>query len=198
MEATTYKRDTDMLRRSLFLAQCTNVGLVTAAVFLIILLIANIGRERTVIVPGGFSKSFWITDGSISSSGLEDLAAWMAYLKLDISPDNVLVKNEMTLKLTDPSQHGVMKSTQITEANRIKKENLATTFAVQGFSTNEEKRVVVVTGLLKTYVNGKDMGGVMQNYFMRFSMSGGKAQLINFKLVEHADIGRLILENPSK
>lgn len=198
MEATAYKRDIDMLRRSLFLAQCTNVGLVTAAVFLIVLLIANIGRERTVIVPGGFSKSFWITDGSISSSGLEDLAAWMAYLKLDISPDNVLVKNEMTLKLTDPSQHGVMKSTQITEANRIKKENLATTFAVQGFSTNEEKRVVVVTGLLKTYVNGKDMGGVMQNYFMRFSMSGGKAQLINFKLVEHADIGRLILENPSK
>lgn len=198
MEAATYIRDTDMLRRSLFLAQCTNVGLVIAAVFLIVLLIANIGRERTVIVPGGFSKSFWITDGSISGSGLEDLAAWMAYLKLDISPDNVLVKNEMTLKLTDPSQHGVMKSTQTTEATRIKKENLATTFAVQGFSTNEEKRVVVVTGLLKTYVNGKDMGGVMQNYFMRFSMSGGKAQLVNFKLVEHADIGRLILENPSK
>jgi conjugal transfer pilus assembly protein TraE len=194
MDNTTYNRDIDRLRRSIRLSQLSNVGIAITALLLAFYLISTIGRERTVVVPTGLTKSFWITDRTMSGSGLEELAAWVASLKLDISPESIDYKSQAILRHTHPSISGEMQTQQMLETNKIKRDNASSTFALQTIVTNEEKLAAVLRGRLATYINGKPVNNEDKIYFIRFDMTGGKAQLINFKEAQHADLGKLIQE----
>ncbi len=196
MNNDTYNKDIDRLRRSIRLSQLSNLGLVLIGLLLAFYLLSTAGRERTAIVPGGLSKSFWITDRTMSGSGIEELSAWIASLKLDISPESIDYKSQAILRHTHPSISGEMQQQQLLETNKVKRDNASTTFSLQTIVTNEEKLAAVLRGRLATYINGKPVNNEDKIYFTRFDMTGGKAQLIIFKEVKHADLGKLIQENP--
>jgi conjugal transfer pilus assembly protein TraE len=196
MDQKTYNRDVDQLRRNLGLSLIGNVLMIGALVLVLLYQLMNIGRERTVVVPGGLSKSYWLTDKTMGKTGVEELSAWVASLKLDLSPESIEYKNAAVLRHTHPVYAGEIKTKGELQADKIKKENIATTFALQTMVVNEEKIAALVRGRLATTVNGKPVSNEDKSYFLRFAVSGGTAQLMIFKEVTHGDIGKAIQEFP--
>jgi conjugal transfer pilus assembly protein TraE len=196
MESNLYNADIDYLKKSLNTQRLANLGLVVCVLVGLIHFVQIHGSERTVITPGAINKSMWITDRTMSESGIEMWAAWLSWLKLDVTPESVDYKNEIVLKHTHPGQAGAMKERQLLDAEKIKKENLASTFAIQSIVVNDKKIAAVLQGRLQTFVNGRMVTSTEKFYFVRFTVNGATPQLQIFKEVSHGDIGKNIEENP--
>ncbi len=66
------------------------VGALAAGQIIALLVILNLLTSvRTVVVPPAINKSFWVTSDKASSEYLEQMASFMAWLVLDVTPASI-------------------------------------------------------------------------------------------------------------
>jgi conjugal transfer pilus assembly protein TraE len=63
-------------------------------------IVAIVGSERTVIVPPSIDRTFWITRDKASREYLEQMAGYVSWLMLDVSPSTVDWKRNVLLNWT--------------------------------------------------------------------------------------------------
>jgi len=170
----------DLRRRNQGLGVAVS-GLTLALIVALVVILKIAGTERTVVVPPVIDKSFWVTSERASKDYLNQMAAYVAYLILDVDPATIDWKKDALLNWVQPSEHGAMKSRQEFEADRLRKMNGATFFRPQQLVPNEEKQSVVVQGRLRTTVNGQETNNETKSYLVEFDYSGGRAHLKTFK-----------------
>ena len=160
-------------------------------IFALITILKMAGTERTVIVPPHIDKSFWVTSERASKDYLNQMAAYVAYLILDVDPAVVDWKRDALLNWVLPEQHSALKSRQQLEADRLKRINAATFFRPQQLVANEEQQTVTVRGRLRTMINGQETSNELKAYRVAFRYEGGRVQLKSFEEVadatHHAD-----------
>lgn len=163
------------------------VGALAAAQLLGLAVILNLlGSERTVVVPPSIDKSFWVTRDRASAEYLEQMAGFIAWLVLDVTPASVDWKKDVLLGYLEPEQHGAMKTRQELESSRLKRINASTYFMPQQLAPNEDMQSVVIRGRLRTVVNGIETANELKAYEVGFSYRGGRVHLKTFKEVPHA------------
>ena len=160
--------------------------LVAAALLASLVAILNIlGAERTVVVPPNLTKTFWITSGKASPEYLEQMAAFVAGLILDVSPATIDWKRDTLLTYVAPQHYGELKTRQDIEAERLRRTNATTYFLPQQLLADEHNQSVVVLGRLRTQVNGSDTSTENKAYLVQFDYALGRVHLQTFKEVPY-------------
>lgn len=188
MKREAYEADVQMLIRQNRFLWLTLGGIVTALVLALLVAWAGMGATRTVVTPPRIEKSFWITDNTASGEYIDQMAQWVSYLTLDVTPDNVQYKSDLLLKLAHPDYHGALQQKLRVNAEKIRRDNAATSFDIRTVRAAPDALAAVLTGQLKVLINGTPVKNEIRHYLARFDFDGGKAQLIQFKQVKNDDV----------
>lgn len=188
MKREAYEADVQMLIRQNRFLWLTLGGIVTALVLALMVAWAGMGATRTVVTPPKIEKSFWITDNTASGEYIDQMAQWVSYLTLDVTPDNVQYKSDLLLKLAHPDYHGALQQKLRVNAEKIRRDNAATSFDIRAVRAAPDALAAILTGQLKVLINGTPVKNEIRHYLARFDLDGGKAQLIQFKQVKNDDV----------
>lgn len=188
MKREAYEADVQMLIRQNRFLWLTLGGIVTALVLALLVAWAGMGATRTVVTPPRIEKSFWITDNTASGEYIDQMAQWVSYLTLDVTPDNVQYKSDLLLKLAHPDYHGALQQKLRVNAEKIRRDNAATSFDIRTVRAAPDALAAVLTGQLKVLINGTPVKNEIRHYLARFDLDGGQAQLIQFKQVKNDDV----------
>lgn len=164
------------------LAGCLAVTQLVSALLVLNLL----GNERTVLVPPSISQPFSLGGNTASNAYLEQMGSFIAWLVLDVTPDSIDWKKDTLLTYVEPDLHGALKARQDVEADRLKRLNASTYFAPQQLVPDEARQHVVISGRLRTLINGLETASEHRTYRVRFHFIGGRLQLKAFEEVNDA------------
>ena len=170
------------------------VGALSLTVLLCLVVIVSIvGSDRTVIVPPNIDRTFWVTKEKASREYLEEMASYVAWLVLDVTPTTVDWKKNVLLNWVAPDQHAAMKTKMDIEAERLRTNNATTFFLVQQLAADEAKQSVVVTGRLRRQINGADVTDPeTSSYLSQFQYVGGRVHIQSFKEIPYAQPGQQV------
>jgi conjugal transfer pilus assembly protein TraE len=170
----------DMRQRNRRLALAVG-GLIFGLLMSLVIIANLIGTERTIVVPPTIDKTFWVTKDRASKEYLEQMASFIAWLILDVTPATIDWKKDILLNYAAPEQHGALKSRQEVEAERLKRINASTFFLPQQLVANDQDQTVAVRGRLRTQVNGQETATDTKAYLAEFQYAGGRVHLKAFK-----------------
>jgi conjugal transfer pilus assembly protein TraE len=170
------------------------VGALSLTVLLCLVVIVSIvGSDRTVIVPPNIDRTFWVTKEKASREYLEEMASYVAWLVLDVTPTTVDWKKNVLLNWVAPDQHAAMKAKMDIEAERLRSNNATTFFLVQQLAADEARQSVVVTGRLRRQINGADVSEPeTRSYLAQFQYAGGRVHIQSFKEIPYAHPGQQV------
>lgn len=155
-------------------------------------ILSILGSERTILVPPSIDKTFWVTKDKASGEYLEQMAGFVTWLMLDVSPSTVDWKREQLLKYVQPAQYQAMKTRMEVEADRLRRNNASTFFLIQQFAADEKDQTVLVTGRLRRQINGADVGEPeTRSYLAQFQYTGGRVHIQTFKEVPNVQPGQV-------
>lgn len=151
-----------------------------------------IGAERTVIVPPNIDRSFWVSRDKASREYLEQMAGYVSWLMLDVSPSTVDWKRNVLLNWVAPDQHAAMKTKMDIEADRLRSNNATTSFLIQQLTADEKDQSVLITGRLRRQINGTDVAEPeTRSYRAQFQYTGGRVHVQTFKEIANVQPGQV-------
>jgi conjugal transfer pilus assembly protein TraE len=158
-----------------------------------LVVIASIaGSERTVIVPPNIDRSFWVSKDKASREYLEQMAGYVSWLMLDVTPSTVDWKRNVLLNWVSPDQHAAMKTKMDLEADRLRTNNAATSFLIQQLTADEKEQSVLITGRLRRQINGTDIAEPeTRSYLAQFQYTGGRVHIQTFKEIANVQPGQV-------
>lgn len=191
MDHALHQNDLRELRRSNRRKDLINAGVIAALLMSLFINLRTLGMERTVVVPPNIQKTFWLTAETGSKEYLNQMAAFVAWLILDVDPSTVDWKKDLLLDFMDPDDHGAMKTKLELAAHRLKAMNASTSFLPQQLNVNEKDLSVVLHGRLRRQVNGEETSKETRGYLAQFSFAGGRIHLKEFKEFNDANANQL-------
>ena len=153
----------------------------------LVLMFNMVGRDRIVVTPPSIDKTFWVSKDRVSSSYLEQMGSFIAYLTLDVSPQSIDWKKTMLLQYVSPDVYGVLQTRQDLEADRLRRLNATTQFSVAQLVPNEEAMNVTLKGRLATFINGARTSDIDKEYVAEFEFKGNRVQIRNFKEIGNGE-----------
>ncbi len=153
----------------------------------LILMFNMVGRDRIVVTPPAIDKTFWVSKDRVSSSYLEQMGSFIAYLTLDVSPQSIDWKKTMLLQYVSPDVYGALQTRQDLEADRLRRLNATTQFSVAQLLPNEEAMNVTLKGRLATFINGARTSDIDKEYVAEFEFKGNRVQIRNFKEIGNGE-----------
>jgi conjugal transfer pilus assembly protein TraE len=156
------------------------------------LIASLIGSERTVIVPPSIDKSFWVSKDKASREYLEQMAGYVSWLMLDVTPTTVDWKRNVLLNWVAPDQHAAMKTKMDIEADRLRTNNASSSFLIQQLTADEKEQSVLLTGRLRRQINGTDVAEPeTRSYLAQFQYAGGRVHIQTFKEIANVQPGQV-------
>jgi conjugal transfer pilus assembly protein TraE len=153
----------------------------------LVLMFNMIGRDRVIVTPPSIDKTFWVSKDRVSSSYLEQMGSFIAYLTLDVSPQSIDWKKTMQLQYVSPDVYGVLQTRLDLEADRLRRLNATTQFSVAQLVPNEEAMNVTLKGRLATFINGTRTSDIDKEYVAEFEFKGNRVQIRNFKEIGNGE-----------
>lgn len=171
----------------------TIVALLAACQLVSLVVIAGMaGSERTVIVPPNIDRTFWVARDKASREYLEQMASYVSWLMLDVTPSTIDWKRNALLNWVAPDQHAALKTRMDLEADRLRSNNATTSFLIQQITADESDQSVRITGRLRRQINGADLGEPeTRSYLAQFSYTGGRVHLQTFKEIQNVLPGQI-------
>jgi conjugal transfer pilus assembly protein TraE len=158
----------------------------------LVVIASIVGTERTVIVPPNIDKSFWVSKDKASREYLEQMAGFVSWLMLDVTPSTVDWKRNVLLNWVSPDQHAAMKTKMDLEADRLRSNNASTSFLIQQLTADEKEQSVLVTGRLRRQINGTDVAEPeTRSYLAQFQYTGGRVHIQTFKEIANVQPGQV-------
>lgn len=153
----------------------------------LVLMFNMVGRDRVIVTPPSIDKTFWVSKDRVSSSYLEQMGSFIAYLTLDVSPQSIDWKKTMLLQYVSPDVYGALQTRQDLEADRLRRLNATTQFSVAQLLPNEEAMNVTLKGRLATFINGTRTSDIDKEYVAEFEFKGNRVQIRNFREIGNGE-----------
>jgi len=191
MNHETHQNDLRFLRRANRTLGIALAIIGVGMLFLVFAVLSLVGSERTIVVPPNIEKTFWVSKDKVSGEYLEQMAGFMTWLVLDVSPSTIDWKRNVLLTYVAPDDFAGLKTQMDLEAERLRSNNATTSFQIQQFTANEKQQSVVATGRLRRQINGVDVGDpVVRSYLIQFKHTGGRVHLSAFKEIPYGQNGQ--------
>jgi conjugal transfer pilus assembly protein TraE len=153
----------------------------------LVLMFNMIGRDRVIVTPPSIDKTFWVSKDRVSSSYLEQMGSFIAYLTLDVSPQSIDWKKTMLLQYVSPDVYGALQTRQDLEADRLRRLNATTQFSVAQLLPNEEAMNVTLKGRLATFFNVARTSDIDKEYVAEFEFKGNRVQIRNCREIGNGE-----------
>jgi conjugal transfer pilus assembly protein TraE len=150
--------------------------------------------EKIIIHPPELKESYWVEGNRFAPSYLEEMAAYFAHLLLDVNETSFPYQSEIVLRSVDSRAYGTFKTKFLEDLERIKRNNIATHFALSETTINPKNLVVELTGELLGYVAGKKISQARETYKVTFRAFKGRLFLSGFDLVQTSKQEEISLE----
>lgn len=157
--------------------------------------IANVGlsywvlntdvREKTIVVPAGFEKSFWVHGDQVSPEYLEQMAVYFAGLALTYNPDNISHQVSHFLRYADPEGYGALAAKLEGDAHKVERNRLASVFYPQEVRLKGEQ--ALLTGQLTTLVGNKQTEQRQARFLIRFTYRDRRLFVSQFTEVQESE-----------
>ncbi|GAB2855762.1 hypothetical protein GCM10027277_25410 [Pseudoduganella ginsengisoli] len=181
MDNVRYQEDLRELRLRIR-HRSIGMGMLCACLFVALLVIYRlVVEERVVVTPPQVTKSFWVSGERVSSAYLEQMGGYVAWLMLDLTPASAEWKKNALLSFVAPEDYQALKLQMELEAERLRKMNGSTYFLLQQLEPDEDTQTVLLTGRLRTLVNGQETSLLQKRFRAVFQYRGGRTQLRTFK-----------------
>lgn len=175
----------ELKKRNAFLLLA--IGSIFLNILLGLVLLIHTPEDRTILVPLGFEKSFWVDKKGVSASYLAEMTRYFATLKLNMTPDSSDYQINQILQYTNPRTYGTLKAELVKEADSLKNEGLTSAF----FPTNVEVDVphlnAIITGDLAYFVGKEETSSYRVSYLAQYAYDNGRLYLNSFKEVNKHD-----------
>lgn len=140
-------------------------------------------KERVVIVPAQVNTEMWTERKAVSREYLEEMSLFFAHLLFDNSAHSMPFQRDVILRNVDPPMYNQLKHKLANEEERYKKENLSTTFRPTKIVINTTKLQAVISGLLTSYVGGKQIQQINDTYVIEFRYDAGRLFIKSFEVL---------------
>jgi len=187
MNPNTLMQDLKQMRSTVRLQGAALALMGTCLLSALVLMFNMVGRDRVIVTPPSIDKTFWVSKDRVSSSYLEQMGSFIAYLTLDVSPQSIDWKKAMLLQYVSPDVYGVLQTRQDLEADRLRRLNATTQFSVAQLLPNEEAMNVTLKGRLATFINGARTSDIDKEYVAEFEFKGNRVQIRNFKEIGNGE-----------
>lgn len=188
MNPNALLQDLKLMRATLRWQGAALALLGTCLLVALVLMFSLVGRDRIVVTPPSIDKTFWVSKDRVSSSYLEQMGGFIAYLTLDVSPQSIDWKRSMLLQYVSPDIYGALQTRQDLEADRLRRLNATTQFSIAQLVPNEEAMSVMLKGRLATFINGARTSDIDKEYLAEFEFKGNRVQIRNFKEIGNGDV----------
>ncbi|GEA23771.1 hypothetical protein VH1807_contig00039-0021 [Vibrio harveyi] len=141
-------------------------------------------HQSRTLVPPSISKAFTISDGDVDEPYLEQMADYLLYLKLNVTPGSVGRQFGQLLDYVDEQHWHIIQPKLLREANIIKKDNISSQFSVEEIRISLETLQVQLYGKLQKYVGQRPLEPEMKWYQVSFSYDHGVIGLLSIEQVE--------------
>ncbi|WP_101961128.1 type IV conjugative transfer system protein TraE [Vibrio harveyi] len=141
-------------------------------------------HQSRTLVPPSISKAFTISDGDVDEPYLEQMADYLLYLKLNVTPGSVGRQFGQLLDYVDEQHWHTLQPKLLREANIIKKDNISSQFSVEEVRISLETLQVQLYGKLQKYVGQRPLEPEMKWYQVSFSYDHGVIGLLSIEQVE--------------
>ena len=187
MNPNTLMQDLKQMRSTVRLQGAALVLMGVCLLSALVLMFNMVGRDRVIVTPPSIDKTFWVAKDRVSSSYLEQMGSFIAYLTLDVSPQSIDWKKTMLLQYVSPDVYGVLQTRLDLEADRLRRLNATTQFSVAQLVPNEEAMNVTLKGRLATFINGTRTSDIDKEYVAEFEFKGNRVQIRNFKEIGNGE-----------
>ena len=187
MNPNTLMQDLKLMRSTVRLQGAALALMGTCLLSSLVLMFNMVGRDRVIVTPPSIDKTFWVSKDRVSSSYLEQMGSFIAYLTLDVSPQSIDWKKTMLLQYVSPDIYGALQTRQDLEADRLRRLNATTQFSVAQLLPNEEAMNVTLKGRLATFINGARTSDIDKEYVAEFEFKGNRVQIRNFKEIGNGE-----------
>ena len=187
MNPNTLMQDLKLMRSTVRLQGAALALMGTCLLSSLVLMFNMVGRDRVIVTPPSIDKTFWVSKDRVSSSYLEQMGSFIAYLTLDVSPQSIDWKKTMLLQYVSPDVYGALQTRQDLEADRLRRLNATTQFSVAQLLPNEEAMNVTLKGRLATFINGARTSDIDKEYVAEFEFKGNRVQIRNFKEIGNGE-----------
>ena len=136
-------------------------------------------KEKTIVTPVGFSKSFWVHGDKVDPRYLEEMGDMFAGWLKNYHSDNVTHQFEQVLKYSDPRVHAEMKAWLDSEAQRVKRNELASIFYPLGININGHQ--VDIKARILGMVGSQVVTDKIQVLRLAFKYVGGRLIISGFQ-----------------
>lgn len=187
MNPNTLMQDLKLMRSTVRLQGAALALMGACLLSSLVLMFSMVGRDRVIVTPPSIDKTFWVSKDRVSSSYLEQMGSFIAYLTLDVSPQSIDWKKTMLLQYVSPDVYGVLQTRQDLEADRLRRLNATTQFSVAQLLPNEEAMNVTLKGRLATFINGARTSDIDKEYVAEFEFKGNRVQIRNFKEIGNGE-----------
>ncbi len=139
-------------------------------------------REKTIVVPPRFEKSFWVHGDEVSPEYLEQMAVYFAGLALTYNPENISHQVSQFLRYADPESYGALAAKLEGDAHKIQRNRLSSVFYPQEVRLKGEQ--VLLAGQLTTLVGNKQTEQRQARFLIRFVYRDGRLFVSQFTEVQ--------------
>ena len=158
-----------------------SVGLMLLCLLLSIMVLRLIGRERIVITPPVVHRSFWVDNREVSPEYLAEMTAFMAQLRLTITPSNAQYQRETLLRYTDASFYGEFKNELVAEADHLTQSHISLAFYPTNIAVDAPRLAARITGDLVSTVGNAPLPTTHVTYQVRYRYVAGQLRLQSFQ-----------------
>lgn len=135
-------------------------------------------QTKIVLQPvGSKNMDIFVTDNEASKEYLKSLTEDIVSLRFLFTPETVDSKFDRMLSLVHPKDFPEMQKFVVSEAERIKKNNLSSVFYPQSFQMDVENKKVALHGRLINYSGDKRVLDQMKTYRIDYIIQNGTAML---------------------
>lgn len=186
MDFNNLNNDLRELRRRNHALGAAAGGLVLCLILSLVAIVSVVGNEKVVLVPPAINKTFWVTKDTASGEYLEEMAGFVSWLILDVTPDTIDWKKKILLNYVGPDDSAAVKTRMDLEAARLRRISGSTSFLIQQLASSEKDQSVVLTGRLRKQINGQDVGEPeTKSYLAQFRYTGGRIHVQAFKEISN-------------
>jgi conjugal transfer pilus assembly protein TraE len=161
-----------------------NLFLGLACVLLFIMVIQSLAlffkSDHIVIMPPNIHRGFWVEKGQVSAAYMEEMASFFAHLILDITPKSAPYQRDILLRYVLPEDYGPLLTQLNLDAQRLAKENAATSFEVTEIKIMPPL-TIHLWGDLVTFVGQKHISQRRQGFIITLGLKDGRVYLRSFK-----------------
>ncbi|MBP9777632.1 MAG: type IV conjugative transfer system protein TraE [Rickettsiaceae bacterium] len=163
---------------------CLNVFLAFTLVITLLVILKRSNLQTTIVIPAGLSERVRISQSGVDEPFLNQWTEFLTALKLNITPDTAILKQNTLLKYVDSGQYGAIKAHLASEFEKIKKDEISTVFFPSETKViNMDNLVTNISGVLKVYIGEELNKSEKLTYELKFKYDSGRLLLTSFKEV---------------